>query len=152
MPSFVEKFYPLLISTLVTVLGYAAFDRWTSIRLRYDILSASIGISSITISLLIATLAILLAIDNSPVIRSLKGMGVYKELSTYLMSAVNASFTSAVISLFGLFIELKEVRQQGEILFVLLWLFTTSLAILHSHRVIFLLSKIINQHGQNNSP
>jgi hypothetical protein len=144
----IEKYYPLFISTVVTVIGFTAFIYFPSARLRYDILSASISISSIMVAFLITTQSLLFAIDSSAIIRGLKEAGVYKKLSIYLMNAINSSFFSAIISLVALFVELKdkEVRQSNEIFFFPLWLFITSFAISSCYRVIRLLNKIIQNY------
>jgi hypothetical protein len=148
MPSIVEKYYPLFMSTVIAVLGSVAFSYLPSIRVRYDILSASISISSILVGFLITTQSLLFAIDSSSVIRGLKESGVYKKLSLYLMNAINASFFSAILSLAALFFDLKDTtaRQPVELYFSGCWFFITSLAISRCYRVIYLLNKIIRDY------
>jgi hypothetical protein len=107
MPSIVEKFYPLFISTLITVvIGYARFTQLTNIRLRYDILAASISISSIFVGFLITTITLIFAMDATSIIKGFKEAGVYKKLIAYLMEAISTSFFSAILSLVGLFVEI----------------------------------------------
>jgi hypothetical protein len=150
MPSIVEKFYPLFISTLITAItGYTTFNHLTNVRLRYDILSASISISSIFVGFLITTITLIFAMDGTPIIKGFKEAKVYKKLTSYLMQAISTSFFSAIFSLTGLFIEIKEKGpvQLFESIFSLLWLFATSLAILYCQRVILCLAQIIKYYS-----
>ena len=84
MSSFIENYYPMFISLATTALGWIVFLHFPEVKLRSDIYSSAISISSILLGFLITTQSLLFAIDNSPVIQGLRQAGSYKKLSSYL--------------------------------------------------------------------
>jgi hypothetical protein len=144
----VEKYYPLTVSSILCCISYIVIPHFPHIRLRTDILAASISISGIVIGFLITTQSILFAIDNSPIIKSLKQFDVYKKLISYLMNAIHWSFLVAIINLVGLFIQFKigEVITSFQLIYSLFWIFTISGMALSCYRVVRLLNKLLQKN------
>lgn len=148
MSPIIEKHYPLFTSLVITVLGWIAFSHFPEIKLRYDIYSAAISISSILLGFLITTQSLLFAIDNSAVIQGLKQSGSYRQLCMYLMNAINTSFAAAVLNLVLLFVPIKDGldRQPQDIYIFSIWLFIVSISIISTQRSVSLLNNLIQRY------
>jgi type III secretory pathway component EscU len=143
-----EKHYPLAISLILLGMSRVFISYFPDIKLRTDILAASISISGIVIGFLITTQSILFAIDNSSIIKALKQLKVYNKLVSYLMSAIHWSFLVAIINLIGLFIQFKaeEASTSIQLNYSLVWIFTISGMALSCYRIVRLLNRVLMQH------
>lgn len=105
----IEKYYPIVMGSVAAVLFYFTVNNAKLPNSIHNIFSAAANLSAIAIGFLGAAMAIVLAITNSRVIKSLKQTGAYVRLINYFDSAIKASFCLAVLSFFGLLVDTTSV-------------------------------------------
>lgn len=142
---FVEEYLSYLAPVAVGV-GMFLYFRSEPLPAKTEkLVEASINIFSILVGFIGATLAIVFAIDNKPVILKLKADSKYRRFIRYFFEAFLSSFIVLVCAfvLNGSAIDLKS--QFWKIL-ITLWLTVVMIATLLSFRVIWLLFSVLHKN------
>lgn len=143
-----EKWLPYIIGFIFTLLYYLLSDKKTLPDSLKDIFSAATSFSSITIGFLATAMSILLSIDNNHIIRELKNVKIYYKLIDYFMDAIKISFIVALLSLLGLFLDLKATKSWYFLAFHV-WLFFLITSGSCSYRIIDVFAKILRYEKSN---
>jgi len=137
-----EKSYPLIGGAAVGGI-YAAVSRLgcppASAK---DLLAAMVTVSAISVGFLATAKAILISLDDRPIIRELKETGHYKHVVTYLLRAVHVSFALAVLSAIGLLFDWKQPKWWYGWLFAI-WVGFAVVTALACYRVITIFGKVL---------
>lgn len=142
MGAFVEKFYPLFLGIIASIIYYIFFKGCPlSIRLK-DILLATVNISAIAVGFLAASQSIILTMHGRRVIRQAKTSGLYNMLVKYMIFATYSCFFLAVLSAVGLLLDLDHQANWYHWAF-LVWLLLGVTSFFSFYRVIRLLGKIL---------
>jgi hypothetical protein len=108
-----------------------------------ELFSAVISVSSIAVGFLATSKSIMLSLDKRRVIRQLKDIGVYGTLLSYLMTAVNWSFATAIFTALALFVDTSRKVPDWYPNAFAVWIFVTITAALSCYRVIRIFYKIL---------
>ena len=149
MPAPLERWYPYITSVIVTIV-YFYFHRFIDIPSNArDLFPVVISISAIAVGFLMTAKSILLSIDQRRVIKGLKQGGVYADLVGYLVSAVNWSFGTTIVTALGMLLNLHQ-KPGGWVFYFYTgaWVFITATATVCCLRVIRIFSKILKQIAQ----
>lgn len=138
----IEKWYPIVIASIGTILGYSVANNIKLSSSSQNIFSAATNLSAIAIGFLGAAMAILLSIGNSKSVKALKQTGAYVRLINYFDSAIKTSFCLAVLSFLGLLIDTATANVLQKI-FILAWIFYLILSGAMVYRVIDVFSDIL---------
>lgn len=149
MRSNIERWFPLITSLFMCAFFYSTGKNNLISDSLKDVLSASITFNSITIGFLATSMSILVTVENTRIIKQLKEAKVYSKLINYFTAAIEASFVSVVLSLTGLFIDLKHIEKIYTLAF-LIWIFFLIYSGLTCYRVIILFAKILKTTNKNN--
>lgn len=108
-----------------------------------ELFSAVISVSSIAVGFLATAKSIMLSLDKRRVIKQLKDIGVYGTLLSYLMTAVNWSFATAIITALALFFDTSKATPVWYSYAFSAWLFVAITAAVSCYRVIRIFYKIL---------
>ena len=141
----VERSYPYAVGVLLTIL-FLYFHSFINLySTAPEIFPVVIGISAVAVGFLMTAKSILLSIDERKVIQFLKESGVYIYFVGYLMAAVNWCFSTTILTLAGMILNLHHQAQPGHYWFLVLWVFTVATAAACCERVIRIFSKILRK-------
>ena len=149
----IERWYPYISSFVITIL-YFYFHRLI------DILSTAktlfpvlLSVSAIAIGFLITSQSIILSIDQRSVIKGLKQGGVYGHLVGYVVQAVHWSFGTTIVTATGMVLSLHINASDWmfSVIFIGVWVFITTTAVMCCYRVIRIFSKILRQLAKGES-
>ena len=138
----IEKWYPLAIGLMAMFLYYFTASNIKLPNSMQNIFSAAANLSAIAIGFLGATMAILLSISHSRVIKALKQAGKYTRLINYFNSAIKASFCLAILSFLGLVVDAVIIGLPQKI-FICAWVFSLIFSGAMVYRVIDVFSEIL---------
>jgi hypothetical protein len=116
----------------------------------HDLFTAVISVSAIAVGFLATAKTILLALEERPIIVSLKQSGYYKWLIAYILEAIYWSFALAGVSAAGLLLTFAKrgaAQDWEHAFFLAIWAFLLAGAGLSYFRVVRVLSKILRQAG-----
>jgi len=142
MGAFIEKWYPIFLGVISSIIYYKFF-RECPLSTRFkDLLLATVSISAIAVGFLATAKSIILAMNERIVIRMAKSSGLYNMLIGYMIFATYSCFFLSIISALWLLIDLEHPEWWYYIAFIC-WLFPAITSFFSFHRVIHLLGKIL---------
>ncbi len=142
MNKLIERWFPLVGSTIITTASSAFINISTVNTFSKDLFSSVLNFEGILIGFLMASKSILVAIEGKKIVQWLKNAGVYKKLLEYFMNAINWSFITIILSIAGIVTNFSIIN----IWIVFLFfgnIFVLSMSLLYCYRVIYLFSKIL---------
>lgn len=122
----------LLFTALISGIVVAAFLYYkidhTNLKYFKDLLNATISIGSIGVGFLAAAVTLLPSQQSNPFLNSLRQIGGYKKLLDSLLVGIAILFITCLLSVTGLFLDLKSDSVVSETYFyVWLFLFTMTM-------------------------
>lgn len=130
----IEQYYPLVGATVVALAGLEfGFDIMGDGEKSLPLITNAITISSIFIGFL-GTMAGIILGSNSKAVLFMRRIGKLQPLLRYIWGAIGSSFALLGLSFFLQLVPQKLARVP---FFSLIWLFVASLAVLSTHRGIF---------------
>lgn len=101
-----ERFYPYLVGVIAALAWWAVAPEFHAEK--SDVLSASLTVGAILTGFLATSKAIMLSMNDAPIMRELRESGYIKDLVSYLAQAILFSFFYAIVSLVGFFLNGSE--------------------------------------------
>ena len=141
---FREEWFPWLLS-VVGLVAYFFILSDSPMPKTFDaVLNAVISVSSIAFGFLTASLAILLSLQTSRVIRQLRASGKYELVVNYHVVAIRWSLALTITSVLGLFIDYQEPPTAIWFWWVRgVWIFLVLISFTLCVRVVELLGRIL---------
>lgn len=144
MEKYVERWYPLVISTITGILIYILSSKYRIDieKITSDLFPNTINLGGIVIGFLAAAKSILFSIENSYIVQQFKKANIYKKLINYFMDAINLGFILVIASIIG---SLINFENPNKILYVYFsfWAALIVATGLSSYRVIRIFSDTI---------
>lgn len=100
----VERWYPAVLALAAAIIYYRipALSGYVLPDTIPSLLSAIITVAGVAIGFLITAKSILISIDDRPIVERLKAAGIYKDVITYIRSAIRWSFLLTILSCIAL--------------------------------------------------
>lgn len=145
----VEKYWPLVIALMVTIVVYLAGWTLSSIRQFKDILSSVINISSILIGFLGAMMSVLAAVAGHRVLKRIKDNNATELLRSYFSQSVGSGFIVAISStIMNLFLECTEGYARW---LLISWIFFVTYFLASTYRIMIVMSDILKTIVDNDA-
>lgn len=142
----IEKWYPLITGFIAGFSYYLLNDHciyWGSIK---ELLGAVINICAIAVGFLATTKSIMLSLGQNRIIRHLKNVDVYHILIRYIMSAINLSFITALLSAGFLFIDFNQNQELAPDL-ISIWVVFVIWTVMACYRITRIYFRILMSKG-----
>lgn len=140
----IEQYYPMSVGLISGIIVCNVMSKELITDNFKDLLLSTITICSIVVGFITTSKAILISIDNKPIINKIKSIDKYSLLIDYFMSAIRFNFIVVIYS--GILIFWDISKSAYSVLFFAIWIgliITTGLA---CYRVIGLFSKILKMN------
>lgn len=148
MNATVDKYYPVVIGGLISLLYLYLFKRFPKYALPAnlrDLITAATTIASIAVGFLATAKAVLVSISNSDVIQWMKDGGHYDTIIDYFVTAIHYCLLTALWSGMLLLIDFKDPTKIV-LAAVAIWVFLSVAALFSTYRVISLFSTILKKN------
>lgn len=138
-----EKWYPLSLGAIFTILCCSYFSKNNLPDSWKEILSSATTLSSIAIGFLATAMSILFTISNSHVVKQIINTNSYDKLINYFLDAINWLFWLVLFSFIGLFVDIRAWQKPLQLLACGLWFFSLITSGLSSYRVIRVFAAVL---------
>lgn len=143
----ISKYYPIIIGAIAAV-GYLwlfnCYPRYALTKGLRDLITASISISAIGIGFLATAKATIMSLASSKIVKWMKETGAYTSIIICFMDAIELCIASTLISGLLLLMDFQDPPKYF-LLGVTIWVFATTSALVATHRIIRLFSKILQK-------
>jgi len=143
MKSKIEKWYPLTLGLIITILYCSYFSKNLLPESWKEILSAVTTLSGIAIGFISTAMSILFTISSSNIVQQIIKTNNYDKLINYFLDAINLLFLLILLSLIGLFIDIKALGHTLQVLASGVWIFALITSGLSSYRVIRVFASVL---------
>ncbi len=142
MSFIIEKCYPFITGVIAGLAYFLLKDHLNIFGSIKELLGAVINICAIAVGFLATTKSIMLSLGQNRIIQQLKNTDKYYTLIQYIMSAINLSFLTALLSAGLLFIDFSKVQQYTPYIFPP-WIFITIWTVMACYRITRIFFKIL---------
>ena len=144
-PQFREEWFPWIFATIGMAMYLLLVPHELALPKTFDsVLNAVISVSSIAFGFLTASLAILLSLQSSRVIKQLRTAGKHELVVRYHLVAIRWSLALTITSVFGLFLDYTQPLTASWFGFAKgSWIFLSLISFAACVRVVELLGRIL---------